>query len=211
MRLHGFYRSSAAYRVRIALNLKGLAHDHVFYQLRKSEQRAPDYVNKNPQGFVPSLELDDGRWLTQSLAMLEWLDENYPAPALLPKDMWERARVRSFALQVACDIHPVQNLKVLKRLRELGHAEPVVQEWANWVNAEGLTALEATIAHEPGPFCFGKTPSLADICLVPQMYNARRFKVDITLFPRLLKAEAACLAMSAFANAAPELQPDAEA
>ena len=209
MRLHGYFRSSAAYRVRIALNLKGLKVEHLAHHLRKGEQRAPAYLALNPQGLLPTLETDAGV-LTQSLAIVEWLDETHPAPALLPKDAFQRARVRAFAYAIACDIHPVQNLKVLARLRSLGVAEEGVTGWAAWINAEGLAACETMLANEPGPFCFGAAPTLADICLVPQLANARRFGVDVAAFPRLLAAEAACKALPAFADAAPEKQADAE-
>ena len=210
MRLHGYFRSSAAWRVRIALNLKGTSADHLFHHLRKGEQVAPDYLKLNPQGLLPTLETDDGRALTQSLAIIEWLDETHPDPPLLPKDAFQRARVRAFALAIACDIHPVQNLKVLARLRSLGLAEEQVQDWAKWANAEGLAACEKLVAREPGPFCFGAAPTLADICLVPQLGNAWRFGVDVSAFPRLLQAEAAAKALPAFAEAAPDRQADAE-
>lgn len=210
MRLHGYFRSSAAYRVRIALNLKGVTATHLFRHLRKGEQRATDYLALNPQGLVPTLELDNGERLTQSLAILEWLDETHPNPPFLPKEPLRRAHVRAFALAIACDIHPVQNLKVLARLRALGVAEEQVQDWAKWVNADGLAACERLIENEPGPFCFGDAPTLADICLAPQLGNARRFGVDVSAFPRLLRAEAACKALPAFADAAPEKQADAE-
>ena len=210
MKLHGYFRSSAAYRVRIALNLKGLSAEHLPHHLRKGEQTAPDYLILNPQGLVPTLEGDDGAVLTQSLAIIEWLDETHPTPPLLPLDALQRARARAFALAIACDIHPVQNLKVLARLRQLGLPEEKVTEWAAWVNREGLSACEKLIAREPGPFCFGAVPTIADVCLVPQLANARRFGVDVTSFPRLLEAETACKAMQAFADAAPDKQPDAE-
>ena len=210
MKLHGYFRSSAAYRVRIALNLKGLAPEHLSHHLRKGEQTAPDYLKLNPQGLVPTLVDDEGGVLTQSLAIIEWLDETHPTPPLLPLDALRRAKARAFALAIACDIHPVQNLKVLTRLRELGVADDKVTEWAAWANREGLMACEKLIAKEPGPFCFGEVPSIADLCLVPQLANARRFGVDVSIFPRLLKAEAACNAMKAFADAAPDKQPDAE-
>ena len=210
MKLHGYFRSSAAYRVRIALNLKGLGAEHLPHHLRKGEQCAPAYLAINPQGLVPALESDTGAILTQSVAIIEWLDETHPNPPLLPKDALQRAKVRAFALAIACDTHPVQNLKVLARLRELGLAEEKVQDWAAWVNREGLSACETLIKDEPGPFCFGATPTLADLCLVPQLANARRFGVDVSAYPRLLKAEAAAKALAAFANAAPEKQPDAE-
>ncbi len=210
MKLHGYFRSAAAYRVRIALNLKGMRPEHLAHHLRKGEQCAPAYLAINPQGFVPALENDTGAILTQSLAIVEWLDETYPEPPLLPKDPLRRAKVRAFAMALACDTHPVQNLKVLARLRQLGLAEEKVTEWAAWANREGLSACETLIAGEAGPFCFGSAPTIADLCLVPQLANARRFGVDVNAFPRLLKAEAAANAMQAFANAAPEKQPDAE-
>src|SRR5439155_21917339 len=154
MKLHGYFRSSAAYRVRIALNLKGLSADHLPHHLRKGEQRDPAYLAINPQGLVPTLQ-DDRAIITQSLAIIEWLDETYPEPPLLPKDPLRRAKVRAFAMALACDTHPVQNLKVLNRLRQLGITEDKVTEWAAWANREGLGACEALIADEPGPFCFG--------------------------------------------------------
>jgi maleylpyruvate isomerase len=210
VKLHGYFRSSAAYRVRIALNLKGVAVEQVSHHLRKGEQRTPDYLELNPQGLVPTLAGDDGTVMTQSLAIIDWLDETFPEPPVLPRDPLARARVRAFALAVACDIHPVQNLKVLNRLRALGHDEETVNQWAHWANDEGLAACERLVAREPGPFCFGTAPSLADLCLVPQLGNARRFKVDVARFPRLLTAEAAALALPAFRDAQPERQPDAE-
>ena len=209
MKLHGYFRSSAAYRVRIALNLKGLTAEHLPHHLRKGEQSAPAYLALNPQGLVPTLE-KAGAVLTQSLAIIEWLDETHPSPPLLPKDPLRRAKVRAFALAIACDIHPVQNLKVLARLRQLGLPEEQVTEWAAWVNREGLSACEALVKGEKGPFCFGDKPTMADLCLVPQLANARRFGVDLSAFPRLLKAEAAATATRAFADAAPDRQPDAE-
>ncbi|MGJ4890915.1 maleylacetoacetate isomerase [Bradyrhizobium sp. HKCCYLRH3099] len=210
MKLHGYFRSSASYRVRIALNLKGLTAEHLPHHLRKGEQRAPAFLAINPQGLVPALEDEGGIVLIQSLAIIEWLDELHPEPPLLPSDPLRRAQVRAFAQVLACDTHPVQNLKVLARLRELGLPEDKVTAWAGWANREGLAACEALVKHEPGPFCFGATPTLADLCLVPQLGNARRFGVDVAAFPRLLQAEAAAKAMPAFADAAPERQPDAE-
>jgi maleylpyruvate isomerase len=210
MKLHGYFRSSASYRVRIALNLKGLSSEHLPHHLRKGEQCAPAYLAINPQGLVPTLENDAGAILTQSLAIIEWVDETYPSPPLLPDDSLRRARVRAFAQALACDTHPVQNLKVLARLRQLGLPEEKVTEWAAWANREGLAACERLIAGEEGPFCFGTAPTLADLCLVPQLANARRFGVDVTVYPRLLKAEAAAKEMKAFADAAPDRQPDAE-
>jgi maleylpyruvate isomerase len=209
MKLHGYFRSSASYRVRIALNLKGLGAEHLSHHLRKGEQCAPAFLAINPQGLVPALEAQDAV-LTQSLAIIEWLDETHPNPPLLPKDPLRRAKVRAFAMALACDTHPVQNLKVLARLRQLGLAEEQVTEWAAWANREGLGACETLIAAERGPFCFGDAPTLADLCLVPQLANARRFGVDVTAYPRLLKAEAAAKGLKAFVDAAPDKQPDAE-
>ena len=210
MKLHGYFRSATSYRVRIALNLKGVTVEHLPRHLRKGEQRAPDYLSLNPQGLVPTLQDDGGAVLTQSLAIIEWLEETHPEPPLLPKDPLRRAKVRAVALVLACDTHPVQNLKVLARLRQLGLPEEQVTDWAAWANREGLAACEVLLANEPGPFCFGATPTLADLCLVPQLGNARRFGVDVAAFPRLLAAEAAAKALPAFANAAPERQSDAE-
>jgi maleylpyruvate isomerase len=210
MKLHGYFRSSASYRVRIALNLKGLSAEQLTHHLRKGEQRDPSYLAINPQGLVPTLQDDHGAILTQSLAIIEWLDEVYPEPPLLPKDPLRRAHVRAFAQVLACDTHPVQNLKILARLRELGVGEDKVTGWAGWANREGLSACEKLIANEAGSFCFGDAPTLADLCLVPQLGNARRFGVDVGAFPRLLKAEAAAKNLKAFADAAPERQPDAE-
>ncbi len=209
MRLHGYFRSTAAYRVRIALNLKGIAYQHAFRHLRKGEQRSPDYLTLNPQGFVPALQLDDDQVLTQSLAICEYLDEQYPDPPLLPDAPLARARVRAFAQVIACDIHPVQNLKVLTRLGELGLGQDQVSRWARQVIDEGLDACDRLIAAADGPYCFGDQVTLADLCLVPQLVNARRFGVDLR-WPRLLQVESACLALPAFARAAPEQQPDFE-
>ena len=210
MKLHGYFRSSASYRVRIALNLKGLRAEHLAHHLRKGEQRDIAFLAINPQGLVPVLEDDAGAVLTQSLAIIEWLDETHPEPPLLPKDPLRRAKARAFADVLACDTHPVQNLKVLTRLRELGLSEDKVTAWAGWANREGLAACEKLVAKEPGPFCFGAAPTIADLCLVPQLANARRFGVDVNAFPRLLQAEAAAKAIEAFADAAPDRQPDAE-
>jgi len=209
MRLHGYFRSTAAWRVLIALNLKDLATEHVSHHLRHGEQRAPEYLRLNPQGRVPALETD-GAVLTQSLAISEWLDETHPEPPLLPGGALERAHIRGFAFAVACDIHPVQNLKVLDRLRAMPLPEIEITSWAQWVINDGLTACEALITCRPGPFCFGPAPTLADLCLVPQLYNARRFGADLHGFPRLLAAEVARNALPAFAEAPPDRQADTE-
>ncbi|MGY4802715.1 maleylacetoacetate isomerase [Teichococcus aerofrigidensis] len=210
MKLHGYFRSSAAWRVRIALNLKGLTAGQAFHHLRHGGQRAPEFLRLNPQGLVPALETDSGAVLTQSLAICEWLEEGWPAPPLLPPGHDARAAVRAFALAIACDIHPVQNLKVLSRLRGLGLPEEAVTAWARDTIAEGLAACEALLAGQPGPFCFGEAPGLADLCLVPQLGNARRFGCDLSGLPRIGAAEAACAALPAFRDAAPERQADAE-
>jgi maleylpyruvate isomerase len=194
--LHGFFRSSATYRVRIALGLKGLSFDYLSYNLRDKEQLAPAYLALNPQGLVPTLMLGD-QPLTQSLAICEYLDEVHPAPALLPADPLERAKVRAAAYVIACDVHPVQNLKILNRLRALGHDEDAVNQWARDTIEEGLAAFEALLPAHSGAFCFGDTPSLADICLIPQLANARRFGVALTS-ERILAIEAACLKLDPF-------------
>ncbi|MDP1026711.1 maleylacetoacetate isomerase [Sphingomonas sp. KR1UV-12] len=206
--LHGYFRSTASYRVRIALNLKGIAYTDAFHHLRHGEQNAPGYRAINPQGLVPALEID-GAVLTQSLAICAYLDEVYPDPPLLPADPVARAHVRAFAQAIACDIHPVQNLRVLARLRALGLDEAQVTEWARATIADGLDACAALVSEEGGPYCFDGQVTLADLCLVPQLVNARRFGVDLR-WPRLLAIEAACLRIDAFRRAAPEHQPDAE-
>ena len=208
--LHGYFRSSASWRVRIALALKGLPARQVPHHLRRGEQRAPGYLALNPQGFVPALELPDGTVLIQSLAIIEWLDETTPEPPLLPADPLQRARVRAFALVLAADTHPLQNLAVLLRLRRKGWPKEDVDAWAADANRAGLDTCEALLAEAPGPFCFGARPGLADICLLPQLGNARRFGVDVAAYPRLLEREAACMALPAFAGAVPGCQPDAE-
>jgi maleylpyruvate isomerase len=209
MILHGYFRSTASWRVRIALGLKGLSATSVFHRLRRGEQRAPDYLAINPQGLVPALVTDDGAVLTQSLAICEYLDELQPDPGLLPDQPLARAKVRAAAQLIASDIHPVQNLKVLQRLRDLGHDEPQVQAWAHAVIDEGLAAFDALLPDDGGRFAFGDRPGLADLCLVPQLGNARRFNVELR-WPRLVQIEAACLELEAFRAAAPNAQPDAE-
>ncbi|SDD05139.1 maleylacetoacetate isomerase [Sphingomonas sp. YR710] len=206
--LHGFFRSGASYRVRIALNLKGVAYSQVSHHLRKGEHRSPAFLALNPQGLLPALEVN-GAVLTQSLAICDYLDEVYAAPALLPADPIRRAKVRAAAQVIACDTHPVQNLKILDRVRALGVGEDKVTGWAVQAIEEGLDAFDRLIADEAGPYSFGAAVTLADLCLVPQLVNARRFGVALR-WPKLLEVEEACLALDAFRRAAPENQPDAE-
>lgn len=211
MILFDYFRSSAAYRVRIALNLKGLAAQRRFVHLRKGEQRDPGYLEKNPQGFVPTLVVGPAH-LTQSLAIIEYLDEKFPLPPLLPVGAEDRAFVRAIALAIACDIHPLNNLRVLQYLyRQLGVEEPARDEWyRHWIR-EGFTAIEAQLAaRAAGPYCFGDTPTLADVCLVPQVANANRLEVDLAPYPRIRAIDATCRALPAFADAQPSRQPDAE-
>jgi maleylpyruvate isomerase len=211
LKLHSYFRSSAAYRCRIALNLKGLAHATSFVHLIKDggQQHAPAYRALNPQALVPTLE-HDGRVVTQSLAVIEYLDEIHPEPPLLPGDAGQRASIRAFALAIACDIHPLNNLRVLNYLKgPLQQGQGAVDAWyRHWVET-GLAACQALLPAALGRFCFGERPTLADACLVPQLYNARRFNCDLSVVPRLLAIDEACLALPAFANAAPEVQPDA--
>jgi maleylacetoacetate isomerase len=213
MKLYDYFRSSAAYRVRIALAMKGLSPERAFVHLRKQAQRASDYLQLNPQGLVPALVTDDGAVLTQSLAIIEYLDETHPQPPLLPADAVGRARVRSLALAVACDIHPLNNLRVLLYLKNtLGVADEQKDGWYKYWIDVGLEAIELRVARDAttGRFCYGDTPTLADICLVPQLANARRMTIDMAPYPTLTRIESACLALPAFAAAAPEKQPDAE-
>jgi maleylacetoacetate isomerase len=212
VKLYGYFRSSAAYRVRIALNLKGLAYDYIPVHLRKGEQRADPYRAVNPQGLVPTL-VDDRGTFTQSLAIIEYLEERHPKPPLLPEAPAARARVRAIALSIACEIHPLDNLRVLQYLtRTLGVAEDAKNAWyRHWIDL-GLEALEKQLANDPatGEFCHGATPTLADICLVPQLANARRFAIPLDPYPTLTRIDAVCAALPAFAAAAPAQQPDAE-
>ena len=212
MKLSTYFRSSAAWRVRIALGLKGLAWTPDFIHLIRDggEQHSAAYRAKNPTQLVPTLETDAGALIAQSLAIIEYLDETHPAPPLLPQDPLARAKVRAFALTITCDIHPLNNLRVLQYLeRTLGQDKAARDAWyAHWI-AEGLGALEAMLAAESGPFCFGAAPTQADICLIPQLGNARRFACPLDAFPKLLRAEAAALALPAFRDAAPDRQPDA--
>jgi maleylacetoacetate isomerase len=214
MKLYTFFRSSASYRVRIALNLKGVGYEQAPIHLRRGggEQLQPAYKALNPQALVPALD-DNGRILTQSLAIIEYLEEKYPDVPLLPKDPADKALVRSMALVIACEVHPIQNLRVLNYVKSSYHqTDEQVNHWAqHWIDL-GLTALEQMIAAQPnrGEFCFENTPTLADICLVPQLGNARRYGCDLSGYANILNIEKTCMAVPAFADAAPEKQSDAE-
>ena len=210
LELIGYWRSSAAYRVRIALNLKGLDPRMRAVNLQAGDQSGEAYRRLNPQSLVPTLLLGDGPPLTQSLAIIEWLEDIYPDPQLLPADPAERALARAAALDIACDIHPLNNLRVLKYLRgPLGQPEDRVQAWiARWI-AQGLEGLETRLSGRPGDFVFGTRPGLFEACLIPQLYSARRFGVDLAPYARLRRAEAAANALPAFQRAAPEQQNDA--
>lgn len=210
MILHGYWRSGAAYRVRIALALKGLAYETQGHDLRTGAQKAADYVALNPQGMVPALQID-GAVLTQSPAILEWLEETHPQPPLLPSEPLSRARVRAMAALIACDIHPLNNLRVGKSLREdFGADQAAVDAWAaRWI-VPGFTALEALVERDGQGWCFGDTPTLADACLIPQIYSAHRFNVPLDAYPRLLAIDAAAQAHPAFIAAHPDRQPDAD-
>jgi maleylpyruvate isomerase len=213
MKLIGYFRSSAAFRVRIALNLKGIAVEHASRHLRKAEHTAPDYVALNPQKLVPALVLDGGQVLTQSLAILEYLEETHPLPPLLPRDPVERARVRSLALIPTADIHPIQNLRVMNYLREkYEQTEEGTFAWSrHWIET-GFEAYEASVAKDrwTGAYSHGDSPTMADLCLVPQIFNAQRFKVDMARFPTLQRIYATCMKHPAFDAAQPAKQPDAE-
>ena len=204
--LYDYYRSSAAYRVRIALNLKGVDYESRPVNLADGAQRSDDYRAVNPQGLVPMLEID-GQRLTQSLSIIMYLATRFPEPPLLPADAAEAAHVRAMALLVACDIHPLNNLRVLKYLKsELGHAQDEVDRWyVHWIT-EGLSALEAMAAPRAGQFLYGDAPTIADVCLVPQLYNARRFNVPLDDYPNLLRADENANKLDAFALAHPDKQ-----
>ena len=215
LRLYSYWRSSAAYRVRIGLNLKGLAYETVPVHLVREggQQHKPDYVAKNPQHMVPTLQHGE-RVIRQSLAILEYLDEAWPSPRLLPMTARDRARVRALAQMVACDIHPLNNLRVLQYFD--GNWNVPQSERDEWVKhwiIEGFAAVESLLAEDSatGAYCHGQTPGLADCCLVPQVFNARRFGVDMAAFPTIVRIEQACLALPAFDQARPESQPDANA
>jgi maleylacetoacetate isomerase len=212
MKLYNYFRSSAAFRVRIALNLKGVQYEYVSKALIKNEHRAADYLSFNPQGLIPALDVD-GAAITQSLAIIEYLNELHPQPPLLPTEPLARAQVRSMALAIACDIHPLNNLRVLNYVRrDLGHNDDAVNAWyRHWVG-EGFRGLEQLVAQHSSSrrYCFGDSLSLADVCLVPQMYNARRFNCDLAPFPTLVAISTHLETLPAFDQARPEVQPDAQ-
>lgn len=211
MKLYTYFRSSAAYRVRIALNLKGLPYEMASIHLTKDggQQNKPEFSAVNPQRRVPALELSSGEVLTQSLAIIAYLDEVYPEPPLLPVEALARARVRAVAQVVACDIHPLNNLIALQYLkRTLKHEQTEIDAWYHHWVIEGFNAIEAMIT--PGPYACGSHVTLADVCLIPQVFNARRLKVPLDNFPKIVAVEAACLKLAAFDDARPENQPDAE-
>jgi maleylacetoacetate isomerase len=211
VKLYTYFRSSAAYRVRIALNLKGQAYEAVPIHLTKDGgvQHGATFRTVNPHGRVPALTLDDGETITQSLAIIEYLDEVHPNPPLLPSDPVGRAKVRALADLIACDIHPLNNLISLQYLkRELKHEQAEIDAWYHHWILQGFAALEAML--KPGPYSYGSSVTLADVCLVPQVFNARRLKVPLDKFPKIVAVDAACLKLPAFDKARPENQPDAE-
>lgn len=211
MRLYTYFRSSAAFRVRIALNLKGLAYEPVFVHLAKGEHRAAAYAKVNPQALLPTLELDDGTRLTQSLAIIEYLDEKHPAKPLIPKDLLGKARVRSLSYLIASEIHPLNNLRTLQHLkRALGQNEDQINTWyRHWI-ADGLAKLEAELTSSRGKFCHGDAPTMADCCLVPQIFNAKRYQSDLAPYPNTMRVFETCMQLEAFDRAQPSKQPDAE-
>lgn len=210
MQLYGYFRSSAAFRLRIALNLKKLDYDQVFIHLRRGDQAQPGFIAVNPQGLVPALEID-GQTLIQSLPIIEYVDETHPLPPFLPRDAAGRARVRALAAIVACDIHPLNNLRVLRYLHgPLGHDESEIGSWYNhWIDA-GFHALERLLAEDrrTGAFCHGEQPGLADIALVPQVVNAERYRLDLAPYPTIKRIFETCMKLDAFSSAHPAHQPD---
>lgn len=212
MILHGYWRSSASYRVRIALGLKRLSFDQVTHDLRASAHKSAGYGAISPQHFVPALETDEGNMLIQSPAILEWLEERYPSPPLLPKDPDERAIVRAMAAVIGCDIHPLNNLRILTHLKtDMNARRDQVDAWiARWIG-EGFSALEKMLERHSDTFAFGDVPTLADCYIVPQVYSARRFNVDLSAFPLVQKVSGAAALLPAFDAAHPSAQPDADA
>jgi len=212
VKLYTYFRSSAAFRVRIALNLKELSYEPVFVHLAKGEHRKPEYASVNPQALVPTLVLDDGTRLSQSLAIIEYLDEKYPQTPLLPADTLGKARVRSLSDLIACEIHPLNNLRVLQHLkRALGQSEDQVNAWYHHWIADGLAKFEAELASDKkGKFCYGDSPTMADCCLVPQIFNAKRYSCELAPYPITMRVFEQCMQLAAFDRAQPAKQPDAE-
>ena len=210
MKLYTYFRSSAAFRVRIALNLKGLKYEPVFVHLAKGEHRAAQFAEINAQALLPTLELEDGTRLNQSLAIIEYLDEKHPQPPLVPKESLARARVRSLSYLVASEIHPLNNLRVLQHLKRLGQTQEQIDTWYRYWIADGLAKLEAELKGTAGKFCHGDAPSMADCCLVPQIFNAKRFNSDLAPYPTTMRVFDACMKLEAFDRAQPSKQPDAE-
>jgi maleylacetoacetate isomerase/maleylpyruvate isomerase len=210
VKLYTYFRSSAAFRVRIALNLKGLKYEPVFVHLAKGEHRNPEYGRVNPQGLLPTLELDDGTRLVQSLAIIEYLDEEHPRPPLLPGDSLGRARVRSLSNLVASEIHPLNNLRVLQHLKRLGQTQENIDTWYRYWIGDGLTKLEAELKDKVGRFCHGDSPTMADCCVVPQIFNAKRYSSDLAPYPATMRVFENCMKLDAFERAQPSKQPDAE-
>ena len=210
MKLYTYFRSSAAFRVRIALNLKGIGYEPVFVHLAKGEHRAPEYARVNPQALLPTLLLDDGTRLNQSLAIIEYLDDEFPQTPLLPKDALGKARVRSLSYLVAAEIHPLNNLRVLQHLkRALGQSQEQIDNWYRYWIADGLAKLEAEL-NPKNKFCYGDTPTMADCCLVPQIFNARRYNSDLSPYPTTMRVFEQCMKLDSFDRAQPSKQPDAE-
>ena len=210
MKLYNYFRSSASWRVRIGLAVKGLDYDYASIHLQKNEQFGEGFSAQQVSQLVPALELDDGRWLSQSLAILEYVDEAHPEPPLLPGEPFARAQVRALAQDIACDIHPINTLRVLRYLKSgMGHEQDDIDRWyRHWV-ATGLAGVEQRLAQTAGAFCFGDTPGLADCLLVPQVYNAQRFECPLQAYPTVQRIKAACLALPAFFETRPDACPDA--
>jgi maleylacetoacetate isomerase len=210
VKLYTYFRSSAAFRVRIALNVKDLRYEPLFIHLAKGEHRKPEYAKVNPQGLLPTLELDDGIRVNQSLAIIEYLEDKHPRPPLLPADAVGKARVRGLAQLVACEIHPLNNLRVLQHLkRSLGQSEEQVNAWyRHWI-ADGLAKLEAQLDPK-AKFAYGDAPTMADCCLVPQIFNAKRYECDLAPYPTTMRVFEQCMKLEAFDRAQPAKQPDAE-
>jgi maleylacetoacetate isomerase/maleylpyruvate isomerase len=210
LKLYTYFRSSAAFRVRIALNLKGLKYQPRFVHMPKGEHRAAEYSAVNAQALLPTLELDDGTRLNQSLAIIEYLDEKHPQPPLVPNESLARARVRSLSYLIASEIHPLNNLRVLQHLKRMGQTQEQIDTWYRYWIADGLAKLEAELAGKAGKFSHGDAPTMADCCLVPQIFNAKRYNSDLAPYPTTIRVFEACMKLEAFDRAQPSKQPDAE-